>query len=87
MAEDIADDRGDDATPPPDDDDADVDVEAALGAAVDDALKDEVQRQKARFVQEIMGLDRQEGVGRDDGLRNDSTYRDLDPDRQDDPEA
>jgi hypothetical protein len=85
MAEDIADDRGDDATPPPDG--ADADVEAALGAAVDDALKDEVQRQKARFVQEIMGLDRQEGVGRDDGLRNDSTYRDLDPDRRDDPEA
>jgi hypothetical protein len=83
MAEDIADDRGDDATPPPDD----ADVEAALGAAVDDALKDEVQRQKARFVQEIMGLDRQEGVGRDDALRNDSTYRDLDPDRQEDPEV
>jgi hypothetical protein len=81
MAEDIADDRGDDAKPTSDD------VEAALGAAVDDALKDEVQHQKARFVQEIMGLDRQEGVGRDDGLRNDSTYRDLDPDRQDDPEV
>ena len=83
MAEDTADDRGDDATPT----DADADAEAALGAAVDDALKDEVQRQKARFVQEIMGLDRQEGVGRDDGRRNDSTYRDLDPDRQEDPEA
>ena len=52
---------------------------------MDDALADEVQRQKARFVQEIMGLDRQEGVGRDDGRRNDSTYRDLDPDRRDDP--
>ena len=83
MAEDTADDRGDDATPPPDD----ADVETALGAAVDDALADEVKRQKARFVQEIMGLDRQEGVGRDDGRRNDDTYRDLDPDRRDDPEA
>jgi len=61
--------------------------EAALGAAVDEALEDEIQRQKARFVQEIMGLDRGEGVGRDDGLRDDSTYRDLDPDRRDEPEV
>jgi hypothetical protein len=83
MAEDIADDRGDDATPPPDD----ADAEAALGAAVDDALADEVRRQKRRFVQGLMNLDRNEGVGRDDGLRNDSTYRDLDPDRRDDPEV
>ncbi|GAA4758628.1 hypothetical protein [Actinomycetospora chibensis] len=81
MAEDTADDRGDDATPPSDD------VEAALGAAVDDALADEVRRQKRRFVQGLMDLDRHEGVGRDDGRRNDSTYRDLDPGRRDDPEA
>ncbi|WP_433031874.1 hypothetical protein [Actinomycetospora sp. CA-053990] len=85
MAEDTADDRDDDATPPPDD--ADTDVEAALGAAVDDALADEVRRQKGRFVQGLMNLDRVEGVGRDDGRRNDSTYRDLDPDRRDDPEV
>ncbi len=85
MAEDTADDRGEDATPPSDD--ADVDVETALGAAVDDALADEVRRQKRRFVQGLMNLDRHEGVGRDDGRRNDSTYRDLDPDRRDDPGA
>lgn len=72
----------DDATPPPEP----SEDEAALGAAVDEALADEVKRQKARFVQEIMGLDRGEGVGRDDSLRNDSTYRDLDPDRRDDPD-
>ena len=61
--------------------------EAALGAAVDEALAAEVQRQqKHRFMQELMRLDRGEGVGRDDGLRNDSVYRDLDPDRWDDRE-
>lgn len=86
MAEDIADSgagrgEGDDATPPSDD------AEAALGAAVDEALADEVRRQKRRFVQGLMNLDRHEGVGRDDGRRNDSTYRDLDPDRRDEPEA
>jgi hypothetical protein len=74
----------DDATPASEPSEPSED-EAALGAAVDEALADEIKRQKARFVQEIMGLDRGEGVGRDDARRNDSTYRDLD--RLDDPEA
>lgn len=46
------------------DDDGPSQAEAELGAAVDEALAEEVKRQKARFVQEIMGLDRMEGVGR-----------------------
>jgi hypothetical protein len=62
---------GDDQTPS---------VESELAAAVDDALADEVKRQKARFLQQIMGLDRIEGVGRVDEHRE----RGLDPDA--DPE-
>jgi hypothetical protein len=61
---------------PPDD--------ADLGAAVDDAMAAEVKRQRARFIQQIVGLDRAEGVGRSETHREDSTYRDLDPDRRDD---
>jgi hypothetical protein len=56
MAERTGDDHDDETTPPP--------AESELSAAVDDALEDEVKRQKARFVQRILGLDRVEGVGR-----------------------
>jgi hypothetical protein len=59
-------------------------VDAGLGAAVDDAMAAEVKRQRARFIQRIVGLDRAEGVGRSEAHRDDSTYRDLDPDRRDD---
>ena len=69
-------DRSDDEpTPPP--------GESELSAAVDDALKDEVKRQRARFVQEILGLDRVEGVGRIEEHRE-RRERDEDVDRPDD---
>ena len=56
-----------------------------LSAAVDDALQDEVKRQKARFVQRILGLDRVEGVGRTEEHRerlerDDADRRDDQPD-------
>lgn len=62
------------------DDDQAPPVESALAAAVDDALADEVKRQKARFLQQIMGLDRIDGVGRLEEHRE----RGLDPEA--DPE-
>lgn len=67
MAESPADESSDDPTRPP--------GEAEIGAAVNDAMDSEIRRQKARFVQHIIGLDRIEGVGRrdehwDDGFRD-----------------
>jgi hypothetical protein len=50
--------------------------ESALSAAVDDALADEVKRQRARFVQEILGIDRAEGVGRGEARWNEALHRD-----------
>ncbi|MDT7740959.1 MAG: hypothetical protein QOE59_37 [Actinomycetota bacterium] len=50
--------------------------ESALSAAVDDALADEVKRQRARFVQEILGVDRAEGVGRGEAHWSETLYRD-----------
>ena len=73
----MAEDAADGSTPSPE--------ESEMGAAVDAALADEVKRMRARFVQEIMGLDRGEGVGRTESGREDDTYRDLDPDRRDEP--
>jgi hypothetical protein len=71
MADPPADDStGDDGRPP---DDADI------GAAVDDAMDAEIRRQKARFVQHIIGLDRIEGVGRRDE-RWDEGFLDRDAD-------
>ena len=48
-----------------------------LSAAVDDALADEVKRQRARFVQGILGVDRAEGVGRGESHWNEALYRDT----------
>ncbi len=73
---------GDDTTDHPDDDTTRPAAEDELGALVDDAMKDEIKRQRARFVQQIMGLDRIEGVGRSDEHRNDDVYRDLDRDER-----
>ena len=50
--------------------------ESALSAAVDEALADEVKRQRARFVREILGIDRAEGVGRVEDRWNEALYRD-----------
>lgn len=63
------------------DDDPDRPSEdAEVGAAVDDALSDELKRQRARFVQALMGVDCAEGVGRGEAHWNDSLYRDVRPD-------
>ncbi|MEQ3552917.1 hypothetical protein WIS52_20830 [Pseudonocardia nematodicida] len=51
-----------------------------LAAAVDEAVADELKRRRARFLQEIMGADREEGVGRRDGEREDRFLRGLDDD-------
>jgi len=51
--------------------------ESELTAAVDDALVDEVKRQRARFVQEILGVDRAEGVGRGEAHWNEALLRDA----------
>ena len=65
--------------------------ESALSAAVDDALADEVKRQRARFVQEILGIDRAEGVGRGEARWNETLHRDsrrdlgLDPPEEEAP--
>jgi hypothetical protein len=72
MAESPADDSSDDHTRPPD--------EAEIGAAVNDAMDSEIRRQKARFVQHIIGLDRIEGVGRRDEQWDDGFH-----DRHQDP--
>jgi hypothetical protein len=69
MTDDIGDERDDDASPPG--------GEAELSAAVDEALADEVKRQKARFLQEILGIDRAEGVGRGEEHWNEALYRDF----------
>lgn len=52
---------------------------SALSAAVDDALADEVKRQRARFVQEILGVDRAEGVGRGEARWDEAHDRDHQP--------
>ena len=74
-----------------DDDAAPGAGEAELSAAVDEALADEVKRQRARFVQEILGIDRAEGVGRGESHWNESLHRDSQRDLgleppEDDPE-
>ena len=54
-------------------------------------LADEVKRQRARFVQEILGIDRAEGVGRGEEHWNENLYRDaqrelgIDPPNDEDP--
>ncbi|PVZ03478.1 hypothetical protein [Actinomycetospora cinnamomea] len=55
----------------------DGDAQAEIGGAVDDALADEVKRQRARFVQAYIGVDRAEGVGRGEEHWNESLHRDL----------
>lgn len=67
-------------------DDSRSDSEGELGAAVDEALADEVKRQRARFIAHIVGHDRAEGTGRSEAHRNDSTYRDLGTESDDPPE-
>lgn len=57
-----------------------------LGAAVDDALTDEVKRQKARFMQAFMGADRFEGVGRAEGEREDRLRLELGLDEPEEPQ-
>jgi hypothetical protein len=71
MAEESADERPEDGG-----DDAGPTGESALSAAVDDALADEVKRQRARFVQETLGIDRAEGVGRGEERWNEALLRD-----------
>jgi hypothetical protein len=61
---------GDDPTPS---------AESELGAAVDEAMTEELKRQKARFIQQILGVDRIEGTGRLDEYRE----RGPDPDPPD----
>lgn len=68
--DDSGEDDGEDNRPPDD---------AEIGAAVDHALDAEIRRQKARFVQHIIGLDRIEGVGRRDE-RWDEGFLDRDGD-------
>jgi hypothetical protein len=48
-----------------------------IGDAVDEALTDEVKRQKARFVAAFLGADRIEGVGRVEGEREDRMRLEL----------
>lgn len=57
-----------------------------LGAAVDDALTDEVKRQMARFMQAFMGADRFEGVGRAEGEREDRLRLELGLDEPEEPQ-
>lgn len=57
-----------------------------LGAAVDDALTDEVKRQRARFMQAFMGADRFEGVGRAEGEREDRLRLELGLDEPEEPQ-
>lgn len=61
------------------------DREDELGAAVDDAVSDEVKRQRARFMQAFMGADRFEGVGRAEGEREDRLRLELGLDQPEDP--
>ena len=58
-----------------------------LGSAVDDAMNAEIKRQKARFVQQILGLDRIEGVGRAEEQWADGFDRRHDNDGPDDPRS
>jgi hypothetical protein len=60
------------------DDDRTSPGESELAAAVDEAMADELKRQKARFIQQIMGVDRIEGTGRLD------EYRERGPEPDDD---
>jgi hypothetical protein len=64
---------------------AEGDADDELGAAVDDALTDEVKRQKARFVQAFLGADRHEGVGRSEGEREDRLRLELGLDQPEEP--
>ncbi len=59
--------------------------EAELGRAVDDAMADEVKRARARFVQQILGVDRAEGVGRGEEHWNESLRRDAQRDLGQEP--
>lgn len=52
------------------------DAETEIGGAVDDALAGEVKRQRARFVEAFLGVDRAEGVGRGEEHWNASLHRD-----------
>ena len=69
--------------------DAPVPDDTELGAAVDDAVADEVRRMRASFVARILGVDRAEGVGRGEAHWNESlrrdAYRDLAQDPPDEP--
>ncbi|MCD2193359.1 hypothetical protein LQ327_08160 [Actinomycetospora endophytica] len=67
-------------------DDQDPPAESDLAAAVDEALEDEVKRQKARFIQQIMGVDRIEGTGRLDEYRERGS-RPYPPDDSDDSDS
>lgn len=78
----MADSPADDSS---DDDPTRSSTEAEIGAAVDDALAAEIKRQKARFVQQIIGLDREEGVGRREEYWDDGPYRELGLEKPDDP--
>lgn len=78
MPDGTEDDRGDDDT-------TRLEADAEVGAAVDDAMESELKRQRARFVQEIMGIDRAEGVGRGDAHWEGGIDRELGTDRPDDP--
>jgi hypothetical protein len=77
MDDGTADDGGDDTTR--------SSAEAELGAAVDEAMELELKRQKARFVQRILGIDRAEGTGRRDEQWNEGLDRELGIDPLDDP--
>jgi hypothetical protein len=61
------------------------DTDDHLGAAVDDALTDEVKRQRARFVQAFLGADRHEGVGRGEAEREDRLRLELGLDGPEEP--
>lgn len=56
-----------------------------VGDAVDEALTDEVKRQRARFVAAFLGADRFEGVGRAEGEREDRMRLELGLDQPEDP--
>ena len=77
MAEGTADDGDDETTQPT--------AEGDLGDAVDEAMKSEIKRQRARFIQQIVGLDRVEGVGRSEERWDETFYRNLGLGRPDDP--
>ena len=77
MDDSTADDGGDDTHRSP--------AEVELGAAVDEAMELELKRQKARFVQRILGIDRREGTGRRDEQWDEGLDRELGIDPPDEP--